>query len=219
MRNPVGVLGVLLGCLLLSSTAQATLLSRLGGAAAYDDVLDITWLTDASALGTGTWQQQVDAAAALDTLGFDDWRLSYASVAAGAGPITSLTTGFSCTGDDSAADELACRDNEMAYMFYYNLDGAQGSNQTGSKTVGVGVDAVTLNGIQSFYWSGTEFNFRDAWGFFFNNGSQDSGPKDFNLSGWAVRSGDVVGVPEPGTMLLMAASLGLFGFRRSQRRP
>ena len=71
-----GVLGVLLGGLLLSSAAQASLVSRASGQAAYDTELDITWLTNASALGSGTWDRQVAKAAALDRFGFDDWRLA-----------------------------------------------------------------------------------------------------------------------------------------------
>ena len=204
MRNSVGVLGVLLCGLVLSSTAHATLFSRLGGAAAYDDVLDITWLTDASALGTGTWQEQVDAAAALDTLGFDDWRL--ASISA-----TSPTTSVSNCSSGTAAD-CANAGNELGYMYYHNMDGS--GNNTGTQIV----DGISLTDVQSNYWSGTEFNSIRAWNFLFGLGRQFNDGKDLNLSGWAVRSGDVVGVPEPGTMLLMAASLGLFGFRRSQRR-
>ena len=205
MRNSVGGLGVLLCGLVLSSTAHATLLSRLGGAAAYDDVLDITWLTNASALGIGTWQQQVDAAAALDTLGFDDWRLASISATS---PTNSV---FNCSGTAAACANAG---NELGYMFYHNLGGTLGIAETGTQTV----DGVNLTGIQSAYWSGTEFNPGFAWLFGFNNGVQANGFKFVGLSGWAVRSGDVVGVPEPGTMLLMAASLGLFGFRRSQRR-
>ena len=71
--------------LLVSGQVNAAVLTRLGGAAAYDDVLDITWVTTADLSnqqlgGIATWQQQVDWAAGLDYLGFDDWRLSSMSM-------------------------------------------------------------------------------------------------------------------------------------------
>lgn len=46
-------------CLCVVASAEATLLTRLGGAAAYDDVLDITWVTNAALSGRGTWDAQI----------------------------------------------------------------------------------------------------------------------------------------------------------------
>ena len=81
MRKAVQVM-VAVGCLTASGISDATLLSRLGGAAAYDDVLDITWVTNAGLSneqlgGTLNWQQHVDWAADLDYLGFDDGGKSF----------------------------------------------------------------------------------------------------------------------------------------------
>ena len=59
---------------LLAAPAHATLIDR-GGGLIYDDVLDITWLQDASLGGKLNWN---DAVAWADTFmfgGFDDWRL------------------------------------------------------------------------------------------------------------------------------------------------
>jgi hypothetical protein len=62
--------------------AQATLIGRLaltlGGTdyqAAYDDVLDITWTTNANINGIDTWDNQVAWADGFSLGGFDDWRL------------------------------------------------------------------------------------------------------------------------------------------------
>jgi hypothetical protein len=48
------LLGAVCACIFslgLVTTANASLVSRLGGAAAYDDVQDITWVTDAALSG------------------------------------------------------------------------------------------------------------------------------------------------------------------------
>jgi len=68
---------------LISVPANAALVSRLGGQAAYDTVLDITWATNASLSGINTRASQVVWASGLDYLGFNDWRLASMSVAAG----------------------------------------------------------------------------------------------------------------------------------------
>src|SRR5207302_5162416 len=103
--------------------ASATLLPR-GADMVYDNVLNITWVRDASLCATlndclnradnvvtggMAWSDAKTWAANLVFGGFDDWRLPYASVIAGAGPTPVV---YPCTGA-GGADELACRDNEM----------------------------------------------------------------------------------------------------------
>ena len=61
---------------LTAGTANAALISRLDGAAAYDDVRNITWITNAGLSVSNTWDNQVAWADGLDTLGYDDWRLA-----------------------------------------------------------------------------------------------------------------------------------------------
>jgi len=184
--------------------AEATLLSRLGGAAAYDDALKITWTTDASLSGVDTWDNQVAWADSLDYLGFDDWRLASVSVA------------VLC----NAATEPDCRDNELGYMFYQNIGGSLFDNLTGNQTV----DGVDLTNIQSDYWSGTEDLFDSSYAKFFvyDSGRQGSDRKsNDSYYGWAVRSGDVAAVPEPPMVWLLVIGmmgLGLLGVVGRQRR-
>ena len=196
----------------ISVSANAALVSRLGGAAAYDTVLDITWLTDASPIGGGNWDLQVAWADSLDTLGFDDWRLASMSVSAGV-PTGTTDSVVDC----SAESELLCRDNELGYMFYQNMGGSFNDDKTGTQTV----DGVELTGVQSFYWSGTAYapNPINAWAFDFSDGVQFNGDKiDPGGHGWAVRAGDVSAVPVPAAVWLFGSGLlGLVGMARRKK--
>jgi hypothetical protein len=195
--------------------AEAIMISRLGGAAAYDTTLDITWTTNASLSGKDNWYDQVAWASGLEYLGFNDWRLASVSVAAG------LPTGTTRSAVDcSTATELACRDNELGYMFYHNLDGMLGDNLTGTQMVG----DVTLTGIQSIYWSGTEIvpGPGSAYNYLFGfenqsySGIQDVSDMNDNDFGWAVRDGDIAAVPEPPMVFLLAT--GLLGLIWASRK-
>lgn len=192
--------------------AEATLLSRLGGAAAYDDVLKITWVTDAALSGPNNWDNQVAWASGLNYLGFDDWRLASMSVSAG------LPTGTTSSVVDCRTDtELACRDNELGYMYFQYLGGSSFLDLTGNQTV----NAVNLTNIQSYYWSGTEYNSNHAWYYNYKNSGRFDIPKYNNDYGWAVRSGDVAAVPEPPMVWLLVIGmmgLGLLGVAGRQRR-
>ena len=114
----------------VASPSGAILLDR-GPDMVYDTVLDITWTRQAGDGVARNWPTANAWAAALVFGGFDDWRLPWASVSAGVGPLDLLP--IPCSGA-GGADEVECRDNEMAYMFHYNLDGNFGDNKTGTQT-------------------------------------------------------------------------------------
>ena len=186
----------------LFNPANATLFSRLGGAAAYDDVLDITWVTDAALGGLDTWNNQLAWVDGLDYLGFDDWRLATAFNLDGSGPCN----GFNCTG------------SEMGHMFYNNLGGIASSSKTGDQT---SVDGVDFFDIQFRYWSPEEevvAGLDTAWTFAFSTGRQFRTNKDLASAAWAVRDGDIAAAPEPSTMLLMATDFAGLGFASRKKR-
>ena len=191
----------------LAGGASATLLDR-GPDLVYDDMLNITWTRQA---GDGVTRNWADSAAWANNLvfaGFDDWRLPWESVLAGAGPTTSPV-------DCTTVTELACRDNEMGYMFYHDLGGTFGQNKTGTQTA---LGGQVLTGIHDSNWSGTEeFNSLRAWIFGFGFGDEDFNVKTDGLFfAWAVRPGDVAAAPEPSSMLLIGA--GMLGLGWSRRR-
>jgi hypothetical protein len=171
--------------LLFTTTADAELHSRLGGAAAYDDALNITWLTDAALSGSNSWTNQLDWVAALNSanyLGFSDWRLASMSVAAGL-PTGTATSVVDC----STIWKPLCRDNELGYMFFHNLGGSVSQDLTGNQTVG----NVTLTNIQRVYWSATESGITNAFMIHFDSGFGVWSPKNGLRHAWAVRAGDI----------------------------
>jgi PEP-CTERM motif len=193
----------------LAGSAWAMLLDR-GPDVVYDDVLDITWTRNANVPGISrpNWADANARAANLIFAGFDDWRLPYASVSAGAGPTATAV-------DCSTASELACRDNELGYMFYHDLRGLPGDYKTGTQTA---VGGQQLTGIGAAYWSGTELDSDRAWFFEFDGSHQAGDPKEFQLWAWAVRDGDVAVVPEAATVLLIGVGMLGLACTRSRRR-
>lgn len=220
MKTWAGMAGA--GLLLVGGGAQAALVDA-GNGLINDTTLNITWVADAGLsntelVGTGSWQALVDWAADLDYGGYDDWRLASMSVLGGTptGSAASVVLAADC-----ATDEVACRDNELVYMYTHYLSG--GFDRTGDQTVG----DVTLTNIQGAYWSGTEdanASFQ-AWYFNFSNGFGPFVANKVNtFNGWAVRDGlvptDTPGVPLPGTALLMALGvLPLAARRLARQRP
>jgi len=198
-----------LSCLALSlgivfaSGSHAALIARAGGAAYYDDVADLTWVTDASdntatgspLPGRNYWGPHNAWASTLSIDGVTGWRLP--SMDVNGDEVISAA----CTGS------VACQDNEMGFLF---------------ATYGVSVaDSSPLNlyPVGNAYWSSTPIAGDPVgiWAFNFSDGSQVGLNGGGNLV-WAVavQSGDVLPVPEPGTALLFG--LGLAGLGCGSRR-
>ena len=203
-RFPILLLLVGMG---LAPTAQAALIDR--AFAVYDTVSNLSWLKDANyaqtsgydADGRMTWADANTWAAGLTVGGYTGWRLPTALNADGSGP---CGPAYNCTG------------SELGHL-YYTVGGlTQGQTITSS----VVLSNLFSNMQNAVYWSGTEYapNPGDAWDFNTYLGFQDTDNKGFNGYAWAVRSGDVAAVSEPGVMgLLGIGALAWAGTRQKRR--
>lgn len=180
-------------------SSHAALVSRLGGQAVYDTVLDITWLADANA-GAGsafddgvsttdgfmTWASAKAWAANLMVGGVTGWRLP-----------TTTQPDSSCssqTGNPPQGLGFNCAGSEMGHL-YNELGGIAGGSVLSSGDP----DLALFTNIQSgSYWSSTELALAptNAWFFAFNSGFQNATDKNSSVVfAWAVHSGDVGAAP------------------------
>lgn len=188
------LIGATCACLaVVTFSADATLVSRLGGLAYYDDVADLTWLADANAEWLMNWVDAKAWAADLVVDGNDTWRLPSALINDG----SSVTY---CYGVDC--------DSEMGSLYY----GALGNVSRGFSNAG------PFTNVQGYgYWTNTESAniLSSAFTFNMRDGIQDTTNKGLNYYAWAVQSGDVGAVPVPAAVWLFGSGLiGLIGVAR-----
>ena len=229
------IIGAICTCLgIVSLSANAALVERLGGLAYYDDVADLTWLADANATGTQmTWFAANSWVENLDVAGVTGWRL------ANTNPIDGTTA------DDSTLSYIGTEDlgynvsapgtlyagsmaSEMAYLFHNTLgnlgycDPALSTTSYCANQIGYGMSNTgPFNNVQSaFYWSAMEFmpESGKAWYFDMKYGLQHVYNKGVTGYAWAVHSGDVGAVPVPAAVWLFGSGLlGLIGVARKKQ--
>ena len=201
--------------LILSTNVDAALVERLGGLAYYDTEADLTWLADANAAQTSsydadgrmTWDAANTWAAGLNVTGITGWRLAEtlqpdASCGSQSG---SLYYGYNCTG------------SEMGNLFYNVLGGSAGSSITATHNANYDL----FSNVQSnYYWSATEYASITtyAWALSGGDGFQFYSDKPDHFYAWAVQSGDVSAVPVPAAAWLFSSGLiGLIGLARRKK--
>ncbi len=198
-----------------SNFANAGLIPIPGGQAVYDDVLDITWLTDANIAASETfgvsgiltgggmhWDtalEWIDAMNAAVYLGFSNWRLPHMDVN-GDGTVIECSFG----------GIAGCSDNEMGHLYW----------ESGITAASPG----TFSGLQSNqHWSdleGTDFA-NTAWAINFGSGNNNSGVsfQNNNFFTLVVHDGNLSQVPVPlpaAVWLLGSVLLGLAGFGKKK---
>lgn len=193
--------------LVVSSNANAALIERLNGLAYYDDVANLTWLTDANAAvgsaydtyiaGSGrmNWSDANAWAADLSVEGVTGWRLANTD---------------NCSGSN-------CSNSDMFNLYRNNfLD--ENSNYT---------DNINLfSNVSTIYWTAVEDASNTDFAWYFDSSSttgvgttfQSNNQKTTYLKAWAVRTGDVSPVPVPAAVWLFGSGLlGLAGLARRKK--
>lgn len=239
LRRIISIVALGLG---LSAAANATLINR-GNGMIYDSDQNLTWLQDANyaktsgydADGAMNWNDAMAWAEGLSYGGYNDWRLPTITDTGLPGCSSIGYNGTDCGFNVDTAY------SELAYMYYNNLGNVGWYDTHGNETVGctnrssapfcltyTSADGVDILNLQAwYYWSSSEYAGQDftpgtvSWAFDPGQGIQHLGSKTYSeYFAWVVRDGDVAAptasVPEPGTLLLLAA--GLAGVASSRRR-
>lgn len=205
----------------------------------YDTALNITWLRNWNA-GAGssfdngssttdgrmTWNNAVAWANALTVGTFDDWRLPTVGPSDGAFDYNFSNNGSTDRGYAKTGTGWGTA-SEYGHMYYVTL-GNKGGCTPNDASPGACVtqpgfgpaNTAQFSNLRSrVHWSGTEYalNASLAWVFGTDFGDQGLGDKGFELYAVAVRDGDLAPIPEPVSVVLLLAGLGVLG--AMARRP
>jgi hypothetical protein len=175
----------------------------------------------------------IDAMNNAKYLGYDGWRLPVTD------PVNSVAynnaflydgtadTGFSISAPGTTY--AGSTGSEMAHLFYNTLGNSAYYDKSGATTSCSTIppdycltNSGPFSNIQAPYWSATEdpTDASNAWDFYFDNGGQNVGIKEYNYVAWAVHPGDigVAIVPLPAAVWLFGSGLiGMIGIARHNR--
>jgi hypothetical protein len=203
------LLFLLILCVFCLENSNAALIDR-GAGLIYDDVLNITWLQNANYIeaagqpgrstwgGAMAWADQLAYYDPIRNVTWSDWRLP-------------TTINRSITFGQKLYDTNPTIDNEMAYMYYINLEleADYNPNINNAPIPVLPADSLIQNLVFRGYWTGTPADGPrgQAWYLHFHQGWESIENPDNLLRAWAVRDGDVASVPIPGAILLFGSGL------------
>lgn len=214
-------------CVTLSGTSHAALQGRdLNGSidsfeAYYDTDLHITWLANAVASGSinlptaKTWVADLSFTDGVNV--YDNWRLPALDPADGVSFDERL--GGRDIGEYIGANTVyGGPRNELAYMFYTNLQRLSYAGYTGNTP---NYNAyIPFSGVGFTYWSGNNDGYAFTFRFEGVGYQGTAHPYADWYYAWAVSDGDVgiAAVPEVSTYAMMLAGLVLVGVAARRRR-
>lgn len=197
----------------------------------YDTVLNVTWLANANAAGHLDWAQAEDWLQNLDVHGVKGWRLPDVKPVNGA----SFNAAYSTDGSTDSAFNITSTQSELSHLFYVTLGNkgffdASGQAQSGYglsntgpfRDVQTGVNcessqmpcfASGRDWLGAVHSDNLPFHFDTYFGY---QGFIDSYIYD-KYAVWAVHSGDVPVVPEPGTYTLVLTGLAALMVARKRQ--
>lgn len=210
----------------LAPTAQAALITQLGGQVVFETERGLTWLADANLAATNTFGLPVGVDLGIhpsDTIGVVQGRINADGTMNWPGAMFWIDAmnaanylGFSTwrlpltqVPDPGCTDLLffqgfGCTGGELGHLFYEALGATE---MTSVLDTGLPAELAKFTNIQTNdgYWSATipTTNANRAYGFRFLEGRQNQPNKRTQtLYGWAV-------VPEPGATTLVASTLAV----------
>lgn len=219
-------MGVVLATgLLVPGMGNADLIARNGGTMIYDTDLDITWLADANyaktsgydADGLMMWNDANTFASTVNIDGYTGWRLPSSSM------IDSTCSNLSDINGSAYNFGVNCTGSELGHLFYDELGGGAWMGIHDHTDTDHSLELFT-NLYGGHYWSTlipVDDYLAESFHFHFdaNGGFQRHHEINNTFAVWLVHDGDIAGVPEPDTLMLMSIGLLLTGWsmRKKQR--
>lgn len=193
-----------------------------GFEAYYDKSLNVSWLADAGAGGIQTWSAASDWVAQLNVHGVTGWRLPNATDLGDPG-----CAGKSLSGGDCGYN-IDTGSSELAHMYHVTLGNKSPLDAFGNEQTGWGLtNKGPFTGLRADgYWTRLSYapDPDAAWTYLTDYGAQTAYGKGASFSTWAVHDGDVAlpsgvtsAVPEPGSIALLMAGVGVTLVARRRR--